>query len=176
VLGEPGKVAVFPRRAAAAKASARAWAPMALAASLALAVGFGTGGLIFGGAGAPAGFGVGPAGGSLAAALDAAPSGFATAGVRPLLTFHDEAGRPCREFERVDAAGAPDALGVACRGAAGWDVLMLAGVADEAVGPDGFAPASGAGVDAVSALLDGLGASASLSPEEEAALIAGGWR
>lgn len=160
----------------------RAWQPMALAASLALAVGLGAGMALMQGdvAGDGTRLALGPQDSSdpLATVLETAASGEATAAIRPLLTFRDAAGRPCREFETVTGGGLSSGTGIACRSEAGiWSVRIL--VATSAPGgddtPDGFRPAAGAAADALGATLDAIGAGPALSPDAEAALIRRRW-
>jgi hypothetical protein len=179
VFAEPGKVASLPRRGGGGRPVA--WAPAAMAACLALALGFGAG---FS-ARAPlppspqaGALSVGAASGAALAAFETAASGAERDGLRLAASFRDGSGRPCREFETLAADGLPAAAGVACREGEGWRVLAMAAVAAPQTGPgDGaYAPAGGDGPDALGALLDVLGAGPALSPEEEAALIAGGWR
>ncbi len=172
LLAEPGKVATLPRRAP------MAWLPAALAASLALGAGFGAGWSLKapGGPEASAAVAVGPAQGALRLALDASPAGTAQGGVVPTASFRDGAGRICREFDALDASGAPAAAGVACRAAEGWRVLLLAATPDAASAQPGFAPAAGVAADPIGDFLGALDAGPALSPAEEAALIARGWR
>jgi hypothetical protein len=182
VLAEPGKVASLPRRGGGG--ARRAWAPAAMAAGVALALGFGAGFSLRGPADpapqavAEATLSVGPAAGAALAAFETAASGAERDGLRLAASFRDAAGRACREFEALDAGGLPAAAGVACREGGGWRVLAMAAVAAASVAPadGGYAPAGGDGADALGAMLDALGAGPALSPEEEAAMIAGGWR
>ncbi|MEM6488808.1 MAG: hypothetical protein AAF677_11175 [Pseudomonadota bacterium] len=174
---------------------------MALAACLALTVGLGTGAMLSGPGLGPAvlpgvlpGLGgmaddgtrlvLGPHGtiDPLGAALERLPSGEVGEGIRPVFTFRDEAGRPCREFETAEAETAASGTGIACRDAGGdWQVLIL--VATSADGTeggdvaddDGFRAASGAAADALGATLDAIGAGPVLPAEEEALLIDRGW-
>jgi hypothetical protein len=181
VLAEPGKVASLPRRVGGARP--KAWAPVAMAAGVALALGFGAGFSLRGpepeaAQQTVATLSVGAASGAALAAFETAASGAERDGLVLAASFRDGAGRPCREFETLGADGLPAAAGVACREGAGWRVLAMAAVAAPEAGPgDGaYAPAGGEGADALGALLDALGAGPALSPQEEAALIAGGWR
>lgn len=179
VLAEPGKVASLPRRGGGARPMA--WAPAAMAAGVALALGFGAGFSLRGPAQAPqavAALSVGVASGAALAAFQTAASGAEREGLVIAASFRDASGRPCREFETLGPDGLPAAAGVACREGVGWRVLAMAAVAAPVAAPgDAFyAPAGGAGGDALGAMLDALGAGPALSPEEEAALIAGGWR
>jgi hypothetical protein len=182
VLAEPGKVASLPRRGGGARPMA--WAPAAMAAGVALALGFGAGFSLRGPAQAPqaqqavAALSVGAASGAALEAFQTAASGAEREGLVIAASFRDAAGRPCREFEARGPDGLPAAAGVACRDGGGWRVLAMAAVAapEAAPGDGSYAPAGGAGGDALGAVLDALGAGPALSPEEEAAMIAGGWR
>lgn len=174
IVEQEGRVASL----AARRRPAPAWAPVALAASLALAVGLGAGFALAPqgrGVGAP---GVGGAGPALAAALETAPSGVAQGGVRPLASFPVAGGGVCREFETAASGAAPAAFGLACREPGGWRVLaaVAATIGDAAPAGDGFAPASGAAVDAIGPLLDALGADAALDAATERAAIEAAWR
>lgn len=175
----PGSVVAF-RQAARQPA----WLPMAAAASVALLLGVASGTFLAGPAdradqaAESAAGGLASAGTALAAALETLPSGTLSAdAVRPVVTFRDATGRPCREFET--GPGVAPRVGIACREPrGGWEVLAIAAMADAAVPADGaFRPASGAGADmAIEATLDAIGAGDPLAPEEEARLLASGWR
>lgn len=168
VLAEPGKVAMLTRPARRV-----VWGPAALAASVALAVGVGLGALVPG-SGGPAGVAVavGPAGPLVAAALEGSPGGAeAPGGLRPLASFRIADGRICREFETAEAA-----VGLACRGEAGWTVALMAAPPEPAAARGGYVTAGAVFADAVGAALDALDAGPALSPDEEAAAIAAGWR
>jgi anti-sigma factor RsiW len=170
ILAEPGKVAAFPVR------QRQTWFPSAMAAGVALAVGLGAGATLFGGgAEAPqmtAALGVGPAGPAVAAALETAPTGGGEGAVTPLASFRLADGRWCREFETAEAAA-----GLACRSGEGaWTVQMIAAAPEATDGSGGYVPASGAFADAIGAALDAMDAGPVLSPDEEAAAIADGWR
>ena len=175
VLGEPGKVAQFPKRRRAA-----AWVPAAIAASLALVVGLGAGGLLQteSAPGTIAALGDAPTGGPLHAALETLPSGTESAdGVRPMLSFYDGDGRACREFEV--AGELPQALefGIACRTPAGaWHVEIVVAAPAGETNPEGiYVPASGPASDALDAMLDALDAGLPLTPDDEADLLEAGW-
>lgn len=118
-----------------------------------------------------------PADGPLHAALETLASGDASeAGIRPMLTFRDRDGRPCREFELAAPAVARLTHGIACRtGAGGWNVEAVLAAPDPSAVDAGYAPASGE-PDALSAAIEALGAGIPLAPDEEASLIAGGWK
>lgn len=159
-----------------------AWLPAAMAASVALVVGSVGGALVAPRFAEPvvesAALPVGPASESLSAALDVAPTGALQDGVRPIASFALAGGGYCREFELQESAeAAPAAFGLACGTAEGWRVVIAAEIADEAAGAtDGFAPASGAALDAALPVLDALGAGPVLDPDAESRAIAEGWR
>lgn len=156
---------------------------MALAASLALAIGAAGGFLLARGPGAPPGSPMGPGGGApvpalaalgaadVAAALSSAASGevraVAAGELVPVATFLSGTGETCREFT-LAGAGGDTVTAVACHGGDGWD-LRLAMVA-EAAG-DGYAPASAPEV--LDSYFAATEAGAPLSPEDEAAALAG---
>ncbi|MGU3495871.1 anti-sigma factor family protein [Xanthobacteraceae bacterium A53D] len=140
------------------------WVPMALAASLALIVG------------GVAGYGLGERttapivqagaddGGPWRQALAAVPSGesrqTAAGRLTAIASFHDGAGRLCREVELAPEIGAPSTQ-VLCRADDGWHLeLRLVGG-----GGGGYAAASSHGV--VDAFLAARNASAPLSPDAE---------
>ncbi len=174
IFGEPGKVEVLrprPRRAG--------WVPTAIAASLALAIGLAAG-QYFAGTQQPPIVALGDAAldGPLHAALETLPSGaISDRGVQPMLSFRDGAGRPCREFEVIGDLPEELEFGIACRSDSGrWHVKIVVAAPETEPGPEGFAPASGPGADALAAMLDALGAGPALSPEDEASLLEQGWR
>ncbi len=176
ILGEPGKVAQFPRRR-----SVSTWIPAAIAASLALVVGLGAGGLLETepAPGMIAVLGDAPTDGPLHAALETLPSGTESEdGVLPMLTFRDAEGRFCREFEVVGELPQEIEFGIACRTPAdAWhvEIVVAAPVPEAGSGPD-FRPAEGAPAsDALEAMLDALGFELPLLPDEEATLLEGGW-
>ncbi|MEM7222561.1 MAG: hypothetical protein AAF495_06255 [Pseudomonadota bacterium] len=173
IYGEPGKVAVLERPGAV-----RRWVPAALAASVALAVGLSLG-VFFGGSDERiiAALGNAPPDGPLHRALETLPSGtISEAGVQPMLSFHDEAGRPCREFDVIGEL--PDELefGIACRSAEGrWHVEIVVTAPVTEPGPDGYATASGAAATALESMLDALGAGPAMTPEAEAEQLKNSW-
>ncbi|MGF1660254.1 MAG: hypothetical protein ACFCUS_12575 [Rubrimonas sp.] len=177
LLGAPGKVATL---TPAARRAPRTWAPAALAASVALLIGLGVGGALFGPSPqapqvAQAALGVGLAPEAAQAALETAPSGAEQGALRLLASFETPGGA-CREFETLGAGASVEAMGLACRSAEGWRVLTLAQAAEGETTDGGYAPASGAALDAIGAALDALGAGPALSPEQEASRIGSGWR
>ena len=92
----------------------RQWPELAAAATVALAIGAGAGMMLAGGHGVPeSGLTLADAGPALANVLETVSSGtLSEAGIRPISTFRDAAGRPCREFE---TAGGRARSGIACR-------------------------------------------------------------
>ncbi|MEM9812105.1 MAG: hypothetical protein AAF913_05495 [Pseudomonadota bacterium] len=176
LMAEPGRVAVLPRR------RAPFWAPAAMAASLALCLGLGGGWYLATEHPAPTGqivLGASGTSDALAQALETLPTGTASpAGIRPILTFRDGAGRACREFETVAQSGAGEVIGIACRLPDGlWSVQVAAAVTEPTGQPNGgFTPASAMAGDVLSAVLDALEAGPALRPSEEMALIQTGWR
>lgn len=173
VLGEPGKVAVLRRRRPA-------WTPVAAAASIALLVGVGLGlggGWIGGAETGQIALGDAPPASALQIALETRASGAAVDGrITPMLTFQDQAGRYCREFEAADDRPGSLTFGVACRTApAVWRVEIVVQAPEATEGRDGFAPAAGPAAEALDAALDALGAGAPVTPAAEADLIRNGW-
>ena len=102
--------------------------------------------------------------------------------VQPLLSFRDDQGRICREFERRAHRNGllDDQLGVACRDDTGqWvtEVLVSRSLLEPAGDDDGFyAPVAGdQATGPFEALSEQLMGSTPLAPDEEAALIQQGW-
>jgi hypothetical protein len=157
-------------------------AKMAIAAGVAVAIAAGASALLVSqmtpGYQQIASLGAAPADGPLHEALERLPSGAVSdAGVQPMLTFRDAAGRICREFEVPGTV--PDRLefGIACRGDEGrWDVKIVVAAPLTEASPQGYRPASGPGGDALEAMLDALGAQPVLGPAEESELLRRGWR
>ena len=179
------------RRAAQADraVSLRKWA-LPLAASLALAVGLG-GGYALWDLGTPrpgAGQVIGaiPTDSPLHRALETTPSGRALAWddpdgqrrgeIRPLLTFRDDAGRYCREYQSFggDLDMTRGVIGVACRGGPGtWrhEISVAARPSSEGV----YQPA-GLGQATLEAYLTELMSGAPLDHAAERAVLEAGWR
>jgi hypothetical protein len=107
-------------------------------------------------------------------ALEKTPSAtdFAVRGgsVRPVATFRVADGALCREFVALSDAHA--ARAVACRGDRQWTVKIAA---EEAAAGGGYQPASGP-ASAINAFVNSAIAGDALGPDEESALIKGGWR
>jgi len=148
------------------------WAPLALAA--------GFGGLMLGVFGAqwmrdglllPTADGDIWAGRTLAAALDATPSGQTSGRVGLLYTVRAADGSVCRAFRVSGRAGAQE--GAACRSGEEWRVVVLAAAASQA---PGYVAAGAEETAPVEAAIDALDAGAPLSRVEERRLIDGRWR
>lgn len=156
------------------------WAPSALAAGAALLIGVGVG-VRFLAPEAPSDrltLGYATAADPVGIALEALPSGtLSDDGVRPMLSFRTDAGQVCREFEILAGKPAHLEIGVACRTEDGsWDTRILVAAPIVPVGPDGIAPASGPGADALGAMLDAIGAGPALTADDERRLLEKGWR
>lgn len=151
------------------------WLPFAMAASLALGVALGVN---WPRPDAPplalAGL---PDGAQLSAALERVASGepieLSTGGVRvefmPTATYRENSGRWCREFRSATLDSDARMLGIACRtGAEIWTTeVVLSDTYAGIVQDEGYFAASGA---------PAMQGGAPVSPEEEAALIASGWK
>lgn len=164
-------------------------AGLAMAASIALAIGLG------------GGFGLsdwvqpeesGPSGlllvgtiehGALHTALESTTSGTLTevadAGdFMPMTTFVEREGRYCREFQATlsDANGPHAAFGIACRKPAGfWQVEAMVAAPDPAR-TDHFVTASGETGDPLQLLIGAMSDSGPISLDDEAAVLASGWK
>lgn len=105
--------------------------------------------------------------------------------ILPLLTFRDEKGRFCREFE--SSLTAPDGqqvnYGVACRTQGVWQPMALMARqliaptlhGDPAADHSQYVPAMGSDVASFDTIIQQLMTGEPLSPEEETALIEKGW-
>jgi hypothetical protein len=167
----PGaRIVAFPRR------------PLVIGAGMALAASIGLAAVLFGPRDAnPLATGPVPAGSGWAAILDQLPSGVVQAmgdgrDAMILATLPTPEGY-CREVELVDRRAGETAVALACReGAAAWQIAVILKEPLAATGTeDGFVAADGAETEGLSVFLDERGAGLSLSPAEEAALIAEGW-
>jgi hypothetical protein len=96
------------------------------------------------------------------------------AAVRAILTFRAKDGRFCREFEILSRAQGSE--GIACRDHGEWRAEVLLGSA--AAPPDSnlYTPAGGSDEPAVAEVTERLIHGDPLSKEEEASLLASGWR
>jgi hypothetical protein len=96
-----------------------------------------------------------------------------------IVTFRDRLQRPCREFEAVPHGGKDLTMAIACRNDRGrWAVEGAAHVAEPADGQSSgsFSPAGGNATPALDGILKVLGATPAVTPDEEAALLASGWK
>jgi Putative zinc-finger len=94
-------------------------------------------------------------------------------------TFFDRDGRPCREYETLDAPGGLRTQGVACYAdATGWttEVVVTNRIAAPQDHGDGYVPAEGGVSAALDDALDRLGVGMPIGPDKEAELIARSWR
>lgn len=104
--------------------------------------------------------------------------------ILPLLTFRDEGGRFCREFESsfVVADARQISYGVACRERGAWQPqallaqpLVALAPGDPATDPSQYVPAMGGTIAGFDAIIEQIMVDEPLNPEEEAALIDRGW-
>jgi hypothetical protein len=152
-----------------ASASAARWQPVALAASIALAIGLGAGFLA---GNDRSGTVAAPVPGlldiaRLAPALDELPSGETRAldagSLTVIVSFRDDQGDLCREFE-FDAAARPRRIvSIACHGGEGWDTRLA--IVTDAANDDSYVPASS--IDTLETYLHAIGAGPALPAEEE---------
>ncbi|MDZ4843590.1 MAG: hypothetical protein SH859_15800 [Hyphomicrobium aestuarii] len=133
-----------------------------------------------------------PSDGLLASVLERRPSyqplALSTGRGEPLAlvamsTFRDQGKRYCREFELTSGVDQrPTALGVACRETRGlWTVEGVAKIATTAgtspgAEPGAMKPAGGHDAAALDGVMSKLGANPALSKDDEAAILARGWR
>lgn len=167
-------------------------AGLAMAASIALAVGLGGGFGLFnllesgdaGGTG-PLMVGTVDDGGALHLALESAATGTLIStgqggNVMPVNTFLGHDGRHCREFQAVTAgrSGLGAAFGIACRQPTGsWHVEAIGAPSVATPNqPDRFIAADGANNDPMQVLIGAMSERGPISLEDEAALLANGWR
>ena len=156
-----------------------AFGGLAMAASIALAAIF-LPGLMSGPP--PAGFALGPLSASdpVVSVLNSRPSGDALqlADGREAMvvaTFDMPDGRYCREFEMIDRAAGRIDIALGCRSGAGWTVeAVIAEVVSEGT-DQGFVPAGGAEIDALTQYIERSGSPSLLDTAAEAAVIAQGW-
>lgn len=154
-----------------------------LAASLALLVGLGAGYVASRG-GADHGssrlaLGVVKTSAPLADVLERRPTGSTTGSYVIVATFRDKQDRACREIEVLSATtpARPELAGAACRGGDGlWTVEGAARIAVAHRAGTQIEPSGAPEHDALSGILDILGAKPALAPIEEKRLIERGWK
>lgn len=152
---------------------AAGWQPMALAASLALAVGLGAGWMLgAGGGSAPAMQATLLDDPAVRDALGGLPAGesleLAGGGeVRAIASYRDGTGALCREVEH-DRADRQTVVAVVCHDAGQWGLRLVVAAAAEQTG---YAPASS--LEVLDSYLALTGAGEPMSPEDEAAALAG---
>ena len=96
--------------------------------------------------------------------------------IKPILTFRDQAGRFCREYEILYPAASRFA-GLACRtGEANWSVLVHTQVASQPASGNETAVASGGGLETIDAVVERIIEGDALHAEQETSLINKGWR
>jgi hypothetical protein len=154
-----------------------------IAASLALLVGLGGGYLLSRGGGSTGtvelALGAVAPSAPLADTLEHRPSGTTTGRIAIVATFRDKSDRPCREIEVLSATTPPrpELAGVACRSEnGGWTVEGAVRIAVAPPAGTQFEPSGVKESDALSGLLDMLGAKPVLAPADETALIARRWK
>jgi hypothetical protein len=96
------------------------------------------------------------------------------AAVRAVLTFRAKDGRYCREFEIL--AGTGGSTGIACRDDGEWRAEVMLSAAAAPTDSNYYAPAGGSDEPAVAEVADHLMQGDPLSAQEEARLLASGWR
>lgn len=117
---------------------------------------------------------------SLYRALQSTPSGQLVnesgndAAARAVLTFLAKDGRFCREFEVL--ADAESTAGIACRDQEGWRAEVM--LSSQVAAPDltHYTPASASDEPALAEVADRLMQGDALSIEEEARILASGWK
>lgn len=125
------------------------------------------------------------AAGALAHALEANPSGTASAGdgrgatVVPVLSFKTGSQAVCREYRVRTADADRDFAGLACRSADGvWRVALHVETAKQVTASPGapYETATASNVPAVDALVETMISGESFGQDDEAALLNNGWR
>lgn len=122
---------------------------------------------------------IGP-GTTLNEVLESAPSAEVTsvpaegAAVRAVLTFQSKDGRFCREFEILAPAGG--STGIACRDDGVWRAEVLLSAEAAPVDSNFYTPAGGSDEPAVAEVAERLMQGDPLGAQEEAQLLASGWR
>ena len=93
--------------------------------------------------------------------------------LKPILTFEDERGVHCREFELQTQEATNRAL--ACREQSGWSVLLIASTQPENA-DGGYSTASSDVMPTFDAFVDSMIKSSPLSADQERGVIASKWR
>lgn len=96
------------------------------------------------------------------------------AAVRAVLTFRAKDGRYCREFEVL--AGSGGSTGIACRTDGEWRAEVMLSAAAAPTDSNYYAPAGGSDEPAVAEVAEHLMQGDPLGAQEEARLLASGWR
>jgi hypothetical protein len=96
------------------------------------------------------------------------------AAVRAVLTFRSKDGRFCREFEIL--AGSGGSTGIACRDHGEWRAEVLVSTAAASSDGTSYTPAGQSDERAVAEVAERLIRGDPLSAQEEARVLAGGWR
>jgi anti-sigma factor RsiW len=122
-----------------------------------------------------------PSGAPIAGALDSLSAGvperLAGEGeIEIVASFADGRGRLCRELRLARGGAAVAEFAIACAADGLWTVEAVAAADPVPDGADRFETAAGPVPRAIEAALDALGAGPVLTPEEEAAAKARGWR
>lgn len=122
-----------------------------------------------------------PAGAPVAGALDSLSAGvperLAGGGeIEIVASFADGRGRFCRELRLARDGIGPVDVAIACAADGLWTVEAVVATDPVPESEDRFETAAGPAARAIETALDALGAGAVLTPEEEAAAKARGWR
>jgi hypothetical protein len=122
--------------------------------------------------------------GELEQTLENAPSGETSnvalsdnrqIGMAVRMTFNNEAGDYCRQYE-ITVPGARNYTGVACHSGGEWVVKIQAMTAPSQSNTDRIVPANGGDRLAIDAAINALVVGAPLNGEEEAAVLNNGWK
>jgi hypothetical protein len=96
-------------------------------------------------------------------------------GIGVTMTFRNEAGDYCRQYQMAEQASW-NYTGVACRSDGNWVVKFQAMTAPSQPATDGFVPASGGDRLAIDAAIGALVFDGPLTGEEEAAALSNDWK
>jgi hypothetical protein len=96
------------------------------------------------------------------------------AAVRAVLTFRAKDGRFCREFEIL--AGSGGSTGIACRDNGEWRTEVMLSAAAALPDSNYYTPAGQSDEPAVAEVVERLIQGDPLSAQEEARILASGWR